>query len=139
MKKLIWPLLMMIVFVSLETKAQSNKECKINAPAQKTTLSRGKNPFKVNPEQKKPMPEKVSLTRGSGKCSLLIRNITKYHINVFIDSAYAGYISPGKNGAYTAPAKGFSSIHCWTSAGELKWQDLSGCKDCKTTMILNNP
>lgn len=139
MKKLILPLLMLMVLSAAEIKAQSNKECKINAPALKTTLTRGKNPFKVNPEQKKQMPEQITLTRGAGKCSLLIRNTTRFNINVFIDSAYVGYISPGKNGAYTAPAKGFNTIHCWTSAGELKWQDLSGCKDCKTTMILNNP
>lgn len=139
MKKLIW-FVLVLISVSVSAYAQSRKECKINAPAHKTTLTRGaKNPFKVNPEEVRELPEQAPANRGAGMCTLIIKNTTGFNINVFIDSVYAGYVVAGKNGAYVPRKSSFNTIHCWTSAGEYKWEDMSGCKDCKTTIILHKP
>lgn len=127
-----------LIVLAGNATAQSRKECSIQVQAELNVKSRGVNQFQIDPNKVIEIPQVLPATRGSNSCYLVVDNITNEDINVFVDSTYAGFVTPGKKG-YISKANGYSIVHCWNVSGQYKWVERGDCKDCKMTYVLKRP
>ena len=127
-----------LIILAGGASAQSRKECSVQVPAEPNVKSRGVNQFHIDANKMIEIPQVLSATRGSNSCYLVVDNITNEDINVFVDSVYVGFVTPGKKG-YISKTNGYSIVHCWNVSGQFKWVERGDCKDCKMTYVLKRP
>jgi len=129
-------LIVFICFFGINTIiAQDNSQCEVSVMATKNVKLRGKEVFKINEAKNHPMVSSITKKRGIPVCSLSIKNEYTTNINVFVDSAYVGFIEPYQTGVMECP-KGYSIVHAFAQHGEYKWVEHGSCKECTKTFVI---
>jgi hypothetical protein len=132
---LICLLLLIILLINVVAANAQNCEDRVELVSQPNIVARGgASFFSIEPEKIAEL-KAASLKPEENKCYLKITNNTAFDVNVFIDSVYVGFVLPGKQGYYK-PAEDYKIVHCWSSAGDIRWVTNAGCSGCAKNLIL---
>jgi|GEM_PF-2774997 hypothetical protein len=111
-----------------------NCEEKLELYSQPNTKTRGKLFFTIEPGKITGLKSSISKA-DERTCYFKVTNNTAFDVNVFVDSVYIGYVLPGKHGYYK-PAAQHKVVHCWSSAGDIRWMSAAGCSGCSKNFVL---
>lgn len=111
-----------------------NCEEKLELYSQPNTKTRGKSFFNIDPGKITGLKSSISKA-DERTCYFKVTNNTAFDVNVFVDSVYIGYVLPGKHGYYK-PAAQHKVVHCWSSAGDIRWMSAAGCSGCSKNFVL---
>lgn len=121
-----------ILFLGITTGAFAQKKAikNVEIKAVKVEKSRGENPnivkgFSCNgPDVEVAKPAKSR----SSYCAINVDNYTGFYVNVYVDGAFYGMVSPWSDGDVTVYG-GYTRVYCQTAGGTYEWLATGNCDD----------